>query len=301
MNTRLKKFFETAFERQIIYAQKELGCPKPWTNDSQFNTWYFCNVFRKQDKVTKWIIKNIIENYALDDNLWKKIILARRISKIEPMQALLSVNGFDDLAQGQKFLHQYAESGLPISTNAFVIGIPDPTLGTNKIDYTFNLIDFYEEQGLPLLLDDSDSVQEVTEWLQCAPNMGGFMSYEVATDFTYVDRYLHGASDLLTWANPGPGCLRGINLIEHGSADMRMIKAKDALLYMKGYLSAWREYVGLNLEQYACDIQLRTRNLFSPEAYLLPFASVTMREVEHWLCEFDKHERNRANKRTYPL
>jgi hypothetical protein len=305
-NGRIEKFFQTAFERQIIYVLKEHGAKRPWTEDNQFNTWYFCNVFRYQDKVTKWIIQNIIERYAGDKDLWKKIIVARRLSRIESMEAVGKAGGFVDLEQGRVILKKMVHLGLPIITNAFVQGIPDPCLGTNKIDYMYNLIKFYEDMNILPNAATCGWIQTCTENLMLAPNMGGFLSYEVASDFTYSTQYLKDAKDRLTWANAGPGAIRGLNVIETGFADGHIVNQANSLEYMREVLKEWEDYIGKHFAEYTAEAKSR----LGEEPSLIPtkvdkimgaFLDISMREVEHWLCEFDKHERVGKNKRKYPL
>jgi hypothetical protein len=307
---RLQKFFATAMERQIIYCLKELGTPKPWTEDSQFNTWYFCNVFRTQDTVTKWIIKNICEKYVDDTTLWKKVIIARRLSRIESLEAVRVGGGFEDISLAKPILQKMAALGQPIITNAFVMGIPDPSLGTNKIDYIFNLLDFYQKSCVPAV-DFCISIEHAVDVLKMAPNMGGFLSYEVATDFTYCGQYLANAPDKNTWANPGPGCVRGANYVETGDPHMHVVKASNALEYMRSYYYRWKAYNDFHLKAACVEAELRfyknSRTQVSHDDWnrivtmLEAFNNLSMREVEHWLCEFDKHERVGKNKRTYPL
>lgn len=305
-NNRLKNFFDIAFERQIIYALKEAGVPRPWTQDSQFNTWYFCNVFRKQDKVTKWIIDHLITPYADDKDLWKKLVLARRLSRLETLEGLEKIDGFNDFNRARKFLMARVAAGIPIMTNAFMLGIPDPSLGTNKVDYIFNLISFYEQVHILPEASHFSSIEACVYQLSKAPNMGGFMSYEVASDFTYCKQYLSRANDIMTWANAGPGCRRGVNYVEHGIADTK-ITQEDALMYMRSYLKEWQDYCDNNLNRAfkeGCSRIPDDQRLFGIPIMndaMSAFNHLTMREVEHWLCEMDKHERIGPNKRRYPL
>lgn len=298
---RLKKFFETAKERQIIYTLKTLGLPRPWTQDSQFNTWFFCNVFRRNDKVTAWILQNILHKYWDDKDLWKKILLARRLSRMESMQFLFDKGGFDDFEKARILLYALKENGLPIVTNAFVMGIPDPSLGSNKIDYMFNLMDFYENIGIEKFLEDCPTIEQTTRFLMRAPNMGGFLSYEVATDFTY-SRYLQDAKDINTWANPGPGCRRGLNVILTGDANTgpRMTE-NDVLSCMRQIYALWQIEIANSFDAWVDEASYRAGLTdHRPQILMADFRRLTMREVEHWLCEFDKHERKGKNKRTYP-
>lgn len=299
--SRANKFFGLAYERQIVYILKTLGKPYPWTRDIQFNTWFFCNVFRYQDKVTQWIINNIILPSEDDPDLWKKILIARRMSRIESMQFLLDNGGFEDLDKGRRLMHFYAMSGKPVITAAFIMGIPDPSLGRNKIDYMFNLVDWYDKIGITDFLSKAKSIEETTRFLRQAPNMGGFLSYEVATDFVY-SRYLRDAVDKNTWANPGPGCNRGISVIRNGNTSQR-VSDSQALEDMRVLYSAWVIDITNNIDEVTERAVVRAgeENRKFVTTMMDAFHGLSMREVEHWLCEYDKHERKGKNKRTYPL
>ena len=45
-------------ERENIRNKKEAGEEKPWSEDPIFQTTYFCNVHREDDRVTRWIRKH---------------------------------------------------------------------------------------------------------------------------------------------------------------------------------------------------------------------------------------------------
>ena len=58
--------------------------------------------------------------------------------------------------------------------------------------------------------DNPRSLEQCWTWLRDFPYMGPFMAYEVVTDLrhTYL---LRDANDIMTWANAGPGAMRGLN------------------------------------------------------------------------------------------
>jgi len=104
---------------------------------------------------------------------------------------------------------------------------------------------------------------------------GGFMSYEVVTDLNYTP-VLEKAKDRMTWANAGPGAVRGLNRIH----DRKLEKA-------------------LNQDQ--CNVEMKELLTFGKEnSYIkkvvlknVPKEHIDMRTIEHSLCEWDKYERVR--------
>ena len=52
----MDEMMKFAYERQQIFKKKEAGLPWPWSEDPTFQKYKFCNVFRDQDKTTRWIV-----------------------------------------------------------------------------------------------------------------------------------------------------------------------------------------------------------------------------------------------------
>ena len=99
--------------------------------------------------------------------------------------------------------------------------------------------------------------------------MGPFMAYEVVTDLrhTYV---LENATDIMTWANPGPGAMRGLNRLT--GRELGFCKRSHP----------WNEEMQELLE-------IATTERLDGE--LISDTNFEMREIEGGLCEFDKYSR----------
>lgn len=105
---------------------------------------------------------------------------------------------------------------------------------------------------------------------------GPFMAYEVVTDMRHT-RYLRNAPDLYTWANAGPGAIRGLNR-----------------LHLRGIKQNPKKHT-TNEEMFELMKALNEINL--PE-FNRVFGEVDdanprfeMRDIEHSLCEYDKYQR----------
>ncbi len=138
----------------------------------------------------------------------------------------------------------------------------DEAIGQKKLG-EYMLRDFVGFHKTPFTL------QATWEWLKKVDLLGDFMAYEIVTDLRHTD-LLCNAPDIMTWANPGPGAMRGLNRIHgrdlggRGNRD-QFIKEMQELLkasrFKKYWLEDWQRW--------------------------------EMRDVEHTLCEFDKYERVR--------
>jgi len=163
--------------------------------------------------------------------------------------------------------------GLKTFTGAYIItnqGIKKPK--AEVVVYEF-LIPIYERQlALAEVARESNSLQAVHHALSSYKGWGGggFMSYEVVSDLNHTS-VLDKATDRFTWANAGPGAMRGINRI-HGYPLKKMHSQERANTFMQNILAEKHKYIDLDI--------------------INPY-DVDMRCIEHSLCEWDKYERVR--------
>lgn len=118
----------------------------------------------------------------------------------------------------------------------------------------------YAEKNRPTL-------ESVWEWLRKFPYLGDFMSYEIVTDLRHTP-LLDKAPDIMTWANPGPGAMRGINRL-------------------KGHALKTRHHKSVYIEE------MKKLLFVSEDRELWPkeYPVLEMRDIEHSLCELDKYMR----------
>lgn len=265
----VRRFFWFMNERHAIYLRRQRGDKWPWTDDPILQTYRFCNIFRELDTVTIWIRENWREPYADHKNLWFAMAMARQINWPETLEEI----GFPkrwNPGRVQRILERRKDRGEKIYTGAYML---TGTLGGTKIEQTVNKIldPLYNDPPAFVYRQYHENNSLLHCWMQflSRPGFAGFMSYEVVTDLRHT-RYLDNASDIMTWANAGPGAMRGIN---------RMVgldpKPKKQLS-VDGYLYFMMELLELSAKHLSKD-----------------FPQLELRDIEHTLCEWDKYERAR--------
>lgn len=258
-------------ERHAIYQrrQKYPQNPEKWTDDPIFKQGRFCNVFRELDKVTIWIRKNWREPYANDPNLWFAMAVARQINHPDALRQIGYPEGDLNkwLDKAGKRLAWMRQEGMKIYGGAYIItagGVSGP-----KDVYTI------EHVLRPLARKE---LTEAWKWKYSYKGMwdlfmlelgfGPFISYEVATDLRHTRHYHKAWNDHMTWANAGPGAMRGMARIFRGDVSMSPIyKGQNGLGMM--------------------------RSLLEQAPFYLPksFPKLELRDIEHSLCETDKYIR----------
>jgi hypothetical protein len=98
------------------------------------------------------------------------------------------------------------------------------------------------------------------------------MAFEMVSDMRHT-RLLENATDIMTWANPGPGAYRGLLRI---FGEPRMNRKGELQQYL-----AKNKMVPLMQE-------LLSRSVAELGS---KFPKLEMRDIEHSLCEFDKYSR----------
>ena len=254
---RVDDFNRFMVERHNIFIKKEINNePYPWSDDAILTDYSFCNVYRELDRVTIWIRENWREPYADHRNLPFAMAVARQINWPDTLEEI----GFPEEWRPQhvkNIMEDRMANKQKVYTGAYML---TGTLGGTKIEQTVDKILTPLYANFPC---DFSSIEN--SWRSFLPYAGfsDFMSYEVVTDLRHT-KWLKDAPDIMTWANPGPGAMRGLNRIFGRPLDS---KQKKPL-----FIQEMRDLLALlNNEP-------------------LP---LEMRDIEHCLCEFDKYERAR--------
>jgi len=262
-------------ERHRIYRTRQAGKPWPWTQDKILQDFRFCNVFRELDAVTIWIREHIREPYAEHPNLWFMLCLARQIGHPATLQELIATGrawprtGAWSPGHAVAALDARKRRGEQVYTGAYMLR-GDIAYGGSKHPYTIYTVcgSLWQHRSEFARLFDAPaapSLRAVHRWFLRFHGWGGFMAYEVVTDLRHT-RYLQHAPDTHTWANAGPGAIRGLNRLAGRSLTFPL-KQDRANEEMRELLR-----------------ESRTR---------LPrgFPTLEMRDIEHSLCETDKYLR----------
>jgi len=275
----IEDFFYWINERHKIYTKRFLNKkPKPWTEDKILQQYKFTNVYRQLDKGTialdsmlgKWFNNPTpLKDMDLDDaiDIAFNIIWYRMFNWYEHAKTIGFVS-HKKHAHVLETLTALKRENKRIYTGAYMIsaaGRLNSLMG--KVYATFIAAEEVAEMGEKFIsfVYYNQTLEAIWEYLKELPMVGEFVAYEIVSDFRHTP-LLSGASDKLTWANIGPGAVRGLKRLSLAVAQSSM--------------------------QHLLSI--------SPE-YLEPHVNIPfeMREIEHSLCEFDKYMRIKSGHGKY--
>lgn len=276
----LANFWYWINERHRIYLRKQAAAPRPWTNDSILNAYRFCNVFRELDTVTQWIRRNMREPYAGHDKLWFLMAVARHINWPPTLAEIMEQTALPYEWEPDKvyaIMRDRKERGEKVYTSAYVLSAT--AAAGDKIRYTVYtvLTDLWKNVNSCRL---NETIEGAVRYLEGFYGTGAFLAYEIASDLRHT-WHLHHASDIMTWANPGPGAQRGLNRIFNRQLDWK-VPREMAVAEMRLLLALANSRA---IDKFATEEQ-QWRWSLDPA-----MPELEMRDIEHSLCEVDKYNR----------
>jgi hypothetical protein len=281
MTMKFAPFFNFAKERHNIYLRRvEQGLPAPWTKDVILHKYRFTNVFRELDNVTLWFAKNARHRYEGDPvATMMSTVVFRLFNRNTTGEAIFLQKTITGYSAFENFLdtgdamvmydpiRTFCGKG-PYCTGSYIINSPN---GMDKLTGVLTMIQWVWNRRMEFVdqIIQDRTLEKAWEQFRKIDHIADFTSYEIVTDLRWTD-LLRNAADIMTWANPGPGAMRGLNRI-HGR-DLNKNQHKHLFVTeMREVLAASRV----------------------PELWPTYWPQLEMREVEHTLCEFDKYERAR--------
>ena len=270
-----KEFLHWVSERESIRQKRLLGEKAPWTRDPILRTYRFCNVRRRDDRVSQWIINHIITPYAGHPNLWIMLGLARYLNWPPTITALIEMRLWPlkknpDWEAIGAFLDLRVKEGVQVYTGAYMIRAES---NHDAEWYSWGKGRYVAEVVVGGLWADraavtpglGRSVEAAWAAVKGHYGWGSFMAGQLVADLTYTP-LLDNAPDLYTWAPLGPGSRRGLNRMHR--QELTKVWSQDA----------------------AVEVMRHLRELILSELGL-SFREMTLHDVQNCLCEVDKYLR----------
>jgi hypothetical protein len=273
-----REFWTFVAERQAIYWRRMAGKPRPWTQDPILNEYFFTNVYRELDGGTRYYLENI--SGMLSPNSLVFDTLAYRYFNNEPTWDFLC-SLFDATDSGVPYvpwgkwrhehvayaLSKWEQEGHKPFTSAFTVtgirfgGYPD------KISNVCWLIGYFQDQTKALVKEvvNANSLRDIFGAVVNLQGIGHFLAYQIAVDLSYtwlVKRSVNRDQ----FADPGPGCRRGLNYIFPG------MRNYEQLIYKL------RDTQDVAFSRYGLK--------FKPVG-----SHIMASDIENCLCEFSKYVR----------
>lgn len=258
-----------ANERENIRVNRAKG-KHVLTFDPILGRYRFCNVRRRHDRVSKWLLENYYTSNVGD--VWFRALIARLINWPPTLQYLMEKKVIPTLAHDfEPFMfidamEELRAQKVKLYSSAYIV-YPTRAKGNSKAENMTRMI-------ISPTIDIGDklrthitfgSIEKFVETLAGSFGIKTFIAGQVAADLTYIHGQLDNAYDLYSWAPMGPGSQRGLNRL-HGRPLKKAAKQHE-----------------FNSEL----VDVRGRLIQSNKQ----FEDLTLHDVQNVMCEFDKYVR----------
>lgn len=222
-------YWKFATERQAIFHARAAGYPGPWTPDPVLREYKFTNVYRAADRVSQYLIRNVIYAGGHD---WVSTVLRVLLFKIfnkestweliESETGVVSAGNFSIQRIGH-VLDNALNRGASVYSGAYIMPSGPKTLRqTRKHKMHLALLCDISDGPLAEALLAARSMQDAYKLLLAIPSFGPFLAFQFLIDLNYSS-FLNFSE--MEFVMPGPGARDGIrkcfyDLGDYGEADL---------------------------------------------------------------------------------
>ncbi|KAH9477081.1 hypothetical protein JR316_0010997 [Psilocybe cubensis] len=273
-------FWRFAAERKAIDDRRRAGQSPPFTEDKILRDYFFCNTYRVLDKLSQYLIKEVIEKGSQDpEEVVFRVLLFNSFTRIETWELLdrelgpLTWATYDRDAY-MVVLAAASESGAKLYTGAFIKPAPHFGYAHNYANHLCLLEAFMINQ-LHARLRAAPYLANVYEYIIAFPSMGAFSTYQLILSLSYTKVLNFHPGDLVV---SGPGSESGLNKLfgaramARGRAQMGDEFEAEVIRYLAASQAYHFQRLGLEFSG------------LGPKR--LP---MTVVDIEHTLCEVDKY------------
>lgn len=266
-------YWKFAYERQNIFFKRLNQEFPPWTLDPILQSYKFTNAYRASDRVSQYLIKNVIYNSKYSDqDLLFRILLFKTFNKIETWQ-FLNDNLGDITYSDFNFdkyvllLDKLVNAGTSIYSGAYIMASGKSSFGYNKKHLNhLALLQKMMNDNIVAKIHACKKMENVFDLLKSYPTIGSFLAYQYCIDINYSNIISFSEMEFVV---PGPGARDGINKC---FSNVKNLKESDIILMMA-------ENQDIEFER----LQLNFKNLFGRKLQLI--------DCQNLFCEVDKYSR----------
>ena len=295
--------FNFAYDRQQIYTRKEIFNEQPpWTTDTILQQNKFCNIYRQNDKVSKYIIKNVVNNDNLSpEDKILNIIMARMTNspfmfisdsfgintiegfnksvvcnRVERLQAELKVTDDTLFPQVYRIVPKKGQTKAILITNAMQTFVDNVKSGKFKLETLMNI---KNPQQAALYANNAIGVF----------NKPSFVFYQMLLDMAWFNAYPFDGNGMLV---VGPGSVKGGQII-HGLPQNDKNPDKDGAPLIRRLHGiqqlGWKSLKDRTGKDWysICENEPLYETEFDGQLSLM--------DVQNWMCEFRKYYNIKAN------
>lgn len=207
-------YWQFACERQKIFVRRLKGEKGNLTDDVILKKYKFTNAYRASDRVSQYLIKNIIyQNGYTEEDIVFRILLFKTFNNIETWKKL--ENNFGEIRYRQfdtekygKVLETYYNKGDTLYSGAYIMASGKSAFGQErKFMNHLMLINYMMKDNLLKKIIHCSQMEDLYNVLLSYPTIGPFLAYQYSIDINYSELI---DFDEMEFVIAGPGAKAGI-------------------------------------------------------------------------------------------
>lgn len=262
-----------ACERQNIFMRKMIGEKQNLTEDNILREYKFTNAYRASDRVSQYLIKNVIYKggYTEEDTIFR-ILLFKIFNNIQTWEKLeynlgsLNYKDFDTRKYGM-VLNDCYNRGEKIYSGAYIMASGKTAFGhERKFMNHLELIDYMMKDHVTRKIVQCRKLEDIYNILSSYPTIGTFLAYQYTIDINYSELV---DFDEMEFVVAGPGAKAGIRKCFSNSGE-----------YSQEYII-----------RYMCERQKEEFNRLGLNFITLWGRDLQLVDCQNIFCETDKYSR----------
>jgi hypothetical protein len=207
-----RSYWWLAAERQRIFLKRLHGLAPPWTADPVIASHRFTNAYRASDRVSQFLINDVIYGASVDErSSLLRILLFKIFNRIDTWKYLeeevgcLSLETFNVEVLAAR-LDERRSSGGRLYSAAYIMPSPKFESPRKHVNH-LRLLDQIVADGTIDRLLRSSSLRDLYSILCTIPSFGPFLAFQFAIDLNYSSLFDFSEMDFVV---AGPGARDGI-------------------------------------------------------------------------------------------
>ena len=215
-------YWKFAKIRQDIFMRRVKNLTPPWTKDPVLSTYRFTNVYRASDRVSQYLIRNVIyRGKQTIEEVFFRILLFKIFNRINTWKLLIKKIGIPTWNKFRintyiKVFDEIVSNGNTIYSAAYIM--PSPTFGKKKKHQNhLQLIEYIMKHKVPKSIAQAKNLNEVFNILRSCPSFGDFLAFQFTIDLNYSTIINFPENQFVV---AGPGAKDGIKKCFFDNANM---------------------------------------------------------------------------------
>lgn len=236
--------------RQDVFFARLAGQDRPWCDDPVLSQYKFTNAYRASDRVSQYLIKEVIYNQPWSyEDTFLRVLLFKLFNKIETWQLL--EKHFGEISRAtfdfntyDRVLDAAITSGVRIYSAAYIMpsGSRRKYGPLRKHQFHLGLVKQLHNEQFHLALQDCSTMQSAYQMLLSVDSIGKFLAYQLVTDFNYSEYFDFKENEFVV---PGPGAMDGLAKV---FSDLGQFSHADTIAWMMDKQEYHFERLGLSFQ-----------------------------------------------------